>query len=91
MKILVVSCSYYPEIGAAPVRITNLAEGLKEKGCQVDVLTCMPNYPKARIFDAYKGKFFLHEKINGIDIYRYIHYPSNSKKTLPRAISMVSF
>ena len=91
MKILVVSCSYYPEIGAAPVRITNLAEGLKEKGCQVDVLTCMPNYPKARIFDAYKGKIFLHEKINGIDIYRYIHYPSNSKKALPRAISMVSF
>lgn len=91
MKILIVSCSYYPEIGAAPVRITNMAEGLKEMGCQVDVLSCMPNYPKARIFDAYKGKAFLHEQISGVDIYRYIHYPSNSTKLFPRAISMVSF
>lgn len=91
MKILIVSCSYYPEIGAAPVRITNLATGLREKGCQVDILTCMPNYPKAEIFDGYKRKFFFHENIGGVDIYRYIHYPSNSTKALPRALSMFSF
>lgn len=91
MKILIVSCSYYPEIGAAPVRITNLATGLHEKGHQVDILTCMPNYPKAEIFDGYKRKLFLHENIGGVNIYRYIHYPSNSTKALPRALSMFSF
>ena len=49
MKILVVSFYYEPEIGAAPNRITNLVRGLKERGAQVDVLTCLPNYPKGRI------------------------------------------
>ena len=43
MKILIVSFYYSPELGAAPSRITNMAEGLKSQGAEVDVLTCLPN------------------------------------------------
>ena len=46
MKVLIVSFYYEPEVGAAPSRITNLARGLKASGMDVDVLTCLPNYPK---------------------------------------------
>ena len=55
MRVLIVSPSYLPEIGAAPSRITNMAEGLSGLGIKVDVLTCLPNYPKGRIFDGYRG------------------------------------
>ena len=48
MRVLIVSPSYLPEIGAAPSRITNMAEGLSGLGIKVDVLTCLPNYPKGR-------------------------------------------
>lgn len=58
MRVLIVSPSYLPEIGAAPSRITNMAEGLSGLGIKVDVLTCLPNYPKGRIFDGYRGGFF---------------------------------
>ena len=51
MKILLVAERYWPEVGAAPSRLANMAEGLKAKGCEVDVLTSLPNYPKGEIFD----------------------------------------
>ena len=38
MKILLVSFYYYPELGAAPSRITNMAEGFIAEGAEVDVL-----------------------------------------------------
>ena len=62
MKILLVSFYYSPEVGAAPTRIANMAEGLKAQGADVDVLTCLPNYPKGKIFDGYKKKFSVVEK-----------------------------
>ena len=46
---------YWPEVGAAPSRLANMAEGLKRQGCEVDVLTTLPNYPKGKIFDGYRG------------------------------------
>ena len=65
MRVLIVSPSYLPEIGAAPSRITNMAEGLSGLGIKVDVLTCLPNYPKGRIFDGYRGAFSKTEDVNG--------------------------
>lgn len=55
MKILIVSFYYSPELGAAPSRITNMAEGLKSQGAEVDVLTCLPNTLKdkySRVIEA---------------------------------------
>jgi len=91
MKTLVVSFYYSPEVGAAPSRITNLARGLKENGTDVDVLTCMPNYPKGRIFDGYRHKFSMKDNVDGIDVYRYWTYACNSKSPIKRAIAMFSF
>lgn len=91
MKILIVSFYYEPEIGAAPSRITNLAHGLKQSGAQVDVLTCLPNYPKGRIFEGYRHRFSLHETIDGIDVFRYWTYATVSKGIVKRIFAMFSF
>ncbi len=91
MKVLVVAFSYAPELGAAPSRLVNMAEGLLKHGAEVDVLTCLPNYPKGRIFDGYRGRFYKKDVINGINVYRYWTYPSVSKKPLPRILNMFAF
>lgn len=90
MRILIVSFYYEPEIGAAPSRITNLAKGLKDSGMEVDVLTCLPNYPKGRIFEGYRHKFSVKEQRDGINIYRYWVYATVSKNAVKRAWSMTT-
>jgi hypothetical protein len=70
-KVLIVSFYYTPEIGAAASRIANMAEGLQRQGLSVDVLTCLPNYPRGRIFEGYRGCYSKKETINGINVYRY--------------------
>ena len=56
MKVLVVSFYYPPEIGAAASRISNMVEGLQREGAEVEVLTCLPSYPKGRIFEGYRHR-----------------------------------
>ena len=91
MKILIVSFYYTPEMGAAPSRITNMAEALHEKGAKVDVLTCLPNYPKGKIFDGYRHRFSKREEINGVNVFRYWTYATVSKNPLLRLLGMLSF
>ena len=91
MKILVVSFYFEPEIGAASARISNLVRSLRENGEQVDVLTCLPNYPEGRIFDGYRGHFSVKENRDGIDVYRYWTYATVSKGVVRRVLSMTSY
>ena len=91
MKVLIVSFYYEPEVGAAPSRITNLAKGLKASGMDVDVLTCLPNYPKGRIFEGYRGRFSMKEMVDGINVYRYWTYATISKNPLKRVLAMTAF
>ena len=91
MKVLVVSFYYEPELGAAPSRMTNLVRGLKAFGVDVDVLTCLPNYPKGRIFDGYRGHFSMVETKDGINVYRYWTYATVSKNPLKRVVAMTSY
>ena len=91
MKVLVVSFYYEPELGAAPSRITNLAKGLKSLGMDVDVLTCLPNYPKGKIFDGYRGRFSMKETIDGINVFRYWTYATVSKNPIKRVLAMTSY
>ena len=91
MKVLIVSFYYSPELGAAPSRITNLAKGLQEKGIEVELLTCMPNYPKGKIFEGYRRKFSMKEELDGVVVHRYWTYATTSKNTFRRLWSMTSF
>lgn len=91
MKVLIVSYYYEPELGAAPSRITNMAKGLKAMGAHVDVLTCLPNYPKGKIFDGYRGCFSKKECIDGINVYRYWTYATVSKNPVKRVFAMTAY
>ncbi len=90
MKIVILSQYYYPETGAPQNRLLELSETLTKKGWEVKVVTAMPNYPKGKIFEKYKGRFSSNELLNNISIERYWLYASNAPKSIPRIISMLS-
>lgn len=70
MRILIYSYNYHPEpIGIAPL-MTELAEGLVQRGHQVRVITAMPNYPERQIYPEYRGQLYRKEERNGVTIQR---------------------
>ena len=91
MKILVVTQNFHPEVAAAPIRLKNMVESLQARGFEVDVLTAMPNYPKGKIFDGYRGKFKMKEPYGNGTLYRYWIYANNSFNKYKRFIGMMSF
>ncbi len=91
MRVLIVSFYYPPEMGAAPSRISNMAEGLRAEGATVDVLAPLPNYPQGRIFDGYRHCFSKHETLGGINVFRYWTYATVSKNPVARLLSMLVF
>ncbi|MEP3837371.1 MAG: glycosyltransferase family 4 protein [Algibacter sp.] len=92
MKNLLIITNYFPpETGAASNRIFHLSEGLQKHNFKVSVLTPLPNYPKGRVFDGYRGRFKQTSIENGITIHRLWIYASNSKNKLLRLIAMLSY
>jgi colanic acid biosynthesis glycosyl transferase WcaI len=91
MRILIYSYNYYPEpIGIAPL-MTELAEGLVKRGHQVRVITAMPNYPERRIYEDYRGKWFLTEYKNGVQIQRSYVWIRPQPNLLDRILLDASF
>lgn len=91
MKFLILSQYYPPETGAPQNRLHSLALNLVKNGCEVEVLTAMPNYPKMEIFDNYKGLSYFKEDIDGIKVHRSKIYVSKSKGVLKRLLNYFSF
>ncbi|MFV9549513.1 glycosyltransferase family 4 protein [Algibacter sp. PT7-4] len=92
MKDILIITNYFPpETGAASNRIFHLAQGLQKHNLNVSVLTPLPNYPKGKVFKAYKGLFKHQSKKNGVTIHRLWIFASNSKNKLLRLIAMLSY
>ncbi|MBW4616518.1 MAG: glycosyltransferase family 4 protein [Desmonostoc vinosum HA7617-LM4] len=91
MRILIYSYNYYPEpIGIAPL-MTELAEGLVKRGHQVRVVTAMPNYPERQIYEGYRGKWYLTEYKNGVQIQRSYVWIRPQPNLLDRVMLDASF
>ncbi len=92
MKDVLIITNYFPpETGAASNRIFHLAEGLQKRDFNVTVLTPLPNYPKGKVFEDYKGYFKHTSKEQNITSHRLWIYASNSKNKLLRLIAMLSY
>ena len=74
MKILIVSQYFWPE----SFRINDVAKTIVEKGIEVEVLTCKPNYPSGKTllgYPAWKCQQEIHE---GAQIHRIPFFPRGS-------------
>lgn len=90
-KVTIITQYFRPEMGAPQNRLFELAKGMQEEGFDVSIITGMPNYPTGRIFPNYRKRLFCKEFADGLVVLRYWLYASNSKKSLPRIVNMLSF
>lgn len=91
MRVLIYSYNYHPEpIGIAPL-MTEMAEGLVKRGHEVRVITGMPNYPQRRIYDEYRGKWYMTEEKNGVTIQRSYIWVKPKPKLIDRLLLESSF
>ncbi len=87
MKILIV-CQYFPP---EPFRVGDLALALRDRGCEVTVLTGFPNYPKGKLYEGYRIKLYEYEDYHGVSVIRVPLYPDTSYSKLKRISNYLSF
>ncbi len=81
MNILVFSHFFPPEIGAAPMRISDHACRWVRAGHSVTVITNIPNSPFGKFYTGYKNRLYYEENYRGIKVKRILTFPSGKKKS----------
>ncbi len=90
MRILLITQHFPPERGAVR-RLYEFALYFKNQGHQVTVLTALPNYPDGVVPPQYRGKFFLREDINGLDVCRSYVLPASNAQPKKRMVGFLTF
>ena len=91
MRFLILTQYYPPETGAPQNRLSGLARELKAAGHEVCILTAMPNYPSMEIHERYKGKKYVCEQFENIDVHRSWIYVSKNRSVISRLLNYFSF
>ena len=91
LRILFLTQNFPPEIGAKAARLYELAKRLAARGHDIRVITTMPNYPTGEVFEGYRGKVRVEERLGDVEVVRTWLKPSNSLQSLPRLVSYLTF
>lgn len=91
MKILFLTDNFYPEVNAPASRTNEHAREWVKAGHEVTVITCVPNFPKGKVFDGYKNKLWQKEAIDGIEVIRVWSYIAANKGFVRRTLDFISF
>jgi glycosyltransferase involved in cell wall biosynthesis len=85
-------CQYYPpEIGAPQARLSEMAREWIRQGHDVTVLTGFPNHPTGIVPEEYRGRLFMKEFIDGIQIWRHWLYATPNEGFLKKTFAHISF
>jgi len=91
MRILYLSQYFPPEIGATQTRAYEMAQGLVRAGHQVTMITEVPNHPEGIIRPEYRGRLYVREDLDGIDLRRVWVSTSPNKNFRTRMAFYLSF
>jgi colanic acid biosynthesis glycosyl transferase WcaI len=92
MRILVLALNYVPETTSSGPYTAAMAEHLASLGNDVRVITTFPMAPKWRVFEEYRGRILMKERIRGVSVLRLGCYlPKRPNRVVPRMLSELSF
>lgn len=91
MKILFLTDNFPPEVNAPATRTYEHAKEWAKAGHEIIVITCVPNFPKGKVYDGYKNKLYQTEFIDGIKVIRVWSYIAANKGFFKRTLDFISF
>jgi putative colanic acid biosynthesis glycosyltransferase WcaI len=92
MNILILGLNYLPESTSIGPYTADLAEYLKARQHDVRVVTGFPAAPQWKVQKGYEGKWFMHDTVNGVPVFRtYAYIPKNPRNALRRILFDTSF
>jgi colanic acid biosynthesis glycosyl transferase WcaI len=90
-RILIVTDRYIPEVSAASTRLHAHATRWLQAGHDVQVLTCVPNFPRGVPFPGYRNRWYQSERVDGVLIHRVKTYMAPNTGKYRRAVDYFSF
>ena len=91
MKILFLTDNFPPEVNAPATRTYEHCVEWVKQGAEVTVITCVPNFPKGKVYPGYKNKLVQTEIIDGIKVVRVWSYIAANEGFLKRTLDYISF
>jgi len=91
IRVLFLVRNYYPELTGIAPYVTAMSQHLAKNGFGVTVVTSFPHFPEWRIHQGYRGKWFMRERLNGVEILRSYTYVPSSHTPLNRILYELSF
>ena len=92
MRVLLLTLYFRPDLAANAVIMTTLAKELTQMGHHLTIVTSMPHYDRNRIWPEYRGKLYVRESFNGLDVRRvYLYVPQQKQSLLGRLLNYATF
>jgi len=91
MRILFLTDNFPPEVNAPANRTYEHCKEWVKEGVEVTVVTCVPNFPKGKVYDGYKNRLFQKENIDGIKVIRVWSYITANEGFVKRILDYVSY
>lgn len=91
MKILFITDNFPPETNAPATRTYEHCSEWVQKGTEVTIITCAPNFPQGKVYEGYKNKLYQTEMIDGIKVIRVWSYITANEGFSKRVLDYVSF
>lgn len=91
MHILFISDNFPPEVNAPASRTFEHCREWVKSGDEVTVITCVPNFPKGKVFDGYRNRLWQSEEISGVRVVRVWTYIAANEGFARRILDYLSF
>jgi len=80
-----------PEVNAPANRTFEHCKEWVKNGVEVTVITCVPNFPKGKVYKGYKNKLIQKEEVEGIKVIRVWSYIAANEGFVKRILDYISF
>ena len=90
-RILFLTDNFPPEVNAPATRTYEHAREWVEKGFEVTVITCAPNFPHGKVYEGFENRLVNRQEKDGIKVIRVWTYITANEGFLKRILDYISF